>query len=91
MQKKIYKELESLGATKDKVAQSLNKLGIKGIPKRITYCPIAKYLNSKGYGDAQVCFDEVIIQGGNTIVEMPKACAEFVQAFDRDEFTELRS
>jgi hypothetical protein len=46
VEKDIRNKLAALGNTPDAIAESLFKLGIKGIKKKACHCPIATYVSS---------------------------------------------
>lgn len=50
----LVEDLQALGDTEDKIADSLRALNIKGIPFTNDKCPIAAYLKSKNWKDIKV-------------------------------------
>ncbi len=76
------KALESLGSTPDEVAQSLRDKGIKGARCHTGYCPLAKLIG--GYVHVQGAY-----VGREEGFELPKACKEFIRAFDYGSYQDI--
>jgi hypothetical protein len=75
--------LDALGSTPEEIARTLQDKGIRGVRKSKCACPIAHYLQLKGFKDAEVgAFTEVsrVLSDG---------MRDFIYAFDRGEYPEL--
>ena len=77
------KALESLGENADEVAQSLKDKGIKGVRLHSCECPLAKLIG--GY----VAHRGAFVFGKEACFELPRACREFIAAFDRGAYPEI--
>lgn len=78
------KVLESLGENADEVAQSLKDKGIKGVRLHPCECPLAKLIG--GYFSY---FGGTFVFGKEAGFELPRACREFIAAFDRGAYPEI--
>jgi hypothetical protein len=86
-QKKTVPELlNGLGQTKSQVAKKLRDNKIKGIRGNVLSCPIALYLQKKGFKDASVGLSSTWLDQSydSTKVPLPKPVQDFITAFDRD-------
>lgn len=86
--------LRDLGRTKDEVAKSLAKAGIRGVPGNHRCCAVARYLVERGLERVTVNAGVVWRDGNgrrNEIapVDIPVAVHRFVTAFDLREYPEL--
>jgi hypothetical protein len=81
-------KLNTLGDTADKVAASLETLGIKGNPGWPSSCPIANYLISCGNDDCNV--GTVSFRVGIEVAWIPASVQDFIHDFDHGKYPQLR-
>jgi hypothetical protein len=97
----ISQLLTGLGGTPDEVASALSREGVRGIPRDVKECAIARYVNAiisadKRVGRIVVGTTGLSLRGphwwsSSTVMEMPVAIQQFVRAFDRDRYPFLVS
>ena len=86
-----YRMLLKLGRPPHRIATTLRRLNIKGLRNCVDKCPVAMYLDSRGYENLIV--DGTVVQYGpwdaGTYEHIPKAVTEFIRAFDTGDFEEV--
>lgn len=88
-------KLRRLGSTPKAIAKNLKARGIKGTKCDSAHCPLAQFLVSttKGATSVVVTGDDAWVytqgQGFTVIVDLPKACKDFVKSFDSGKFANL--
>jgi hypothetical protein len=97
----ISQLLTGLGSTPDEVASSLASEGVRGLPRDVKECAVARYVNAiisadKRVGRIVVGTTGLSLRGphwwsSSTVMEMPVAIQQFVRAFDRDRYPFLLS
>jgi hypothetical protein len=96
--------LEQLGPSPAEVAATLARLGHKGIRLHGCDCPVANYLRANGVGEPEVdaCWvydwtgpsrydadGDYDKEGSDNVVRPPNPVADFIEAFDKGQFSEL--
>lgn len=86
----LLAQLRALGASSDKVAATLDSLGIKGYNTR-GECPIAEFLNRIAPRDAgwAVAGGQAYVPFGYESIVLPRFVQVFVERFDKGRYPSL--
>lgn len=85
IEQRITKLLTDLGSTIQKVAATLQRLGITGTPGATCDCPVAKYLDGNGIPISYVSSMQVVYAEGDRFgVHVPRAVGDFIVDFDEN-------
>lgn len=92
-EQRITALLAALGDTDQQVAETLEQLGLRGVPQNPCRCPIAAYLNSHGVGPVMAAEYEVWAgaAGEDFVVPTTEAVGHFITAFDFGMYPELEA
>jgi hypothetical protein len=90
----MHETLAGLGGTAGEVADSLRRLGVRGVPRRCHDCPLARLLaatfDSGRVSVSWACAAHTSPgEGPMRFCNLPGGCAEFVLAFDNLQFPDL--
>jgi len=85
----LEQELASLGETTCEVASKIQRAGIKGSKGSCISCPVARYLQSRGYLGAKVGAGSTTFYGDYVL--NPSPVQQFVTAFDNGLYPELEA
>ncbi len=83
--------LSQLGSTKEAVAETLDRRGIRGEPKSYLDCPIAHAIERRWPKDVLIVRQDTISTGECANIMLPRPVRLFIKAFDRGLFPHLRS
>jgi hypothetical protein len=93
----VVGHLAQLGDSPAAIAASLTRLDCKGQPGEASRCPIATYLTRSGFRHPSVSQNSILInsdaqaaaRSGLVRVTTPEPVAQFLNAFDSDDYPEL--
>jgi hypothetical protein len=80
--------LQALGATSDEVAANLRAAGVKGKARLKRSCPLAVFMQVRGFTNASVA-GSTLEWGRGHLALLPGPCAEFAHRFDHGDYHEL--
>ena len=84
----VYRKLDALGETADRVADSLRRKGIKGRKTKPTACPIANYLIKELELDLVIVSPQRVefVDRSFQIINFPDPIVDFIYNFDNNKY-----
>jgi len=93
LHEKARRCLKELGPSSDKVAMTLKRMGVKGIPGEAKHCPIANYMKKKTFRLlSPLVAGTFSFNGplGREFVYLPRSVTAFVKRFDQEKYPFLK-